>query len=796
MKLVDAAASLGDTKKCTSKLSFPDNGKGSNLLVKMNDETKVPLESMIDSQDDDNINDIEKVTSVGSVKGTEETLSIAANRTHTPSPQPSGSQDDDDTVSHEEETVLVGTREDLVRRSERKMTFAEFLMKVLDDRSNHDIISWMPEGDAFTILNHRKFTMDRMPKLFKIRNMSSFVRKLTRWGFSRVHQKETGNCDIFRHEYFLRGKPELARKIRCLNRAAEAAAAAQAAIVLAGAAATVTATASKQQRRIAASGGGGGGSGSVNKITPPRFSRKDQERGETNSVLRHVSASSSSTSTPPQLGNDGMRAVSAHEAFMSPLQNEDRFATTDAGNIHASKEQAYVLARQEQIRRLALLRQEADLHRQRQDVLNQQHQLNHVSPEYQKAAYTRMQGNGGIFPVQNTVPRMSPQEIIRQQHQLQQQQKRIEQQQRILDVAKIQHEQELVQHQQQHQQNFPLQPLPPNNTNQRPMSLTDYEIEMELDLLSTSNRSLDFLGTSARSLDLLGASGRSIDLLNSSSRSFGGHSIGHSANTIGASSETPLSILRGGSSQHLGFTKSPPHHQQHQRLRFLSSSQGGRQYPPLMPDRNFHQQSMNHEQSRQHHNARGGSHLLPIDSESSRGSFPNPASQPVMNAALGSLRRDEHYTGGERLNNSLLPSNGDTLHGGDCRGNFNASPREEIIRTMLRRKQEQHHQDQIQCNLRNGNQMHPPQFNSNGVESCASNVIKSTSSLSMNRLSAVPSFQHRHQQQHGLENGKCSPLVQSSQKDGNWCESSSSASSLARVRFSSETTVPGSNNRF
>lgn len=118
-----------------------------------------------------------------------------------------------------EAKVIQGTIHDLIARQE-KVTFAEYLMQCLTDKANHDVMQWMPCGLQFTITNHRKFTMEHMHTLFKIRNMSSFVRKLTRWGFSRVHEKETGNSDIFRHSNFQRDQPELCKKIRCVNRAA------------------------------------------------------------------------------------------------------------------------------------------------------------------------------------------------------------------------------------------------------------------------------------------------------------------------------------------------------------------------------------------------------------------------------------------------------------------------------------------------------------------------------------------------------------------------------------------------
>jgi len=92
------------------------------------------------------------------------------------------------------------------------MSFVQQLMALLDDEAS-PYLAWMPDGKSFTIKNPKKFTSDQMPKLFKIRNMSSFVRKLTRWGFSRYHEKETMNSDIFRHNEFQKGNWEGCAKI-------------------------------------------------------------------------------------------------------------------------------------------------------------------------------------------------------------------------------------------------------------------------------------------------------------------------------------------------------------------------------------------------------------------------------------------------------------------------------------------------------------------------------------------------------------------------------------------------------
>lgn len=91
-------------------------------------------------------------------------------------------------------------------------------MAIIDNEANSDVLAWMPDGESFTIVNHRLFALERMPKLFNIRNMSSFVRKLTRWGFSRVHEKKTRNSDIFKHKYFKRDRRDLVKRIRCVYR--------------------------------------------------------------------------------------------------------------------------------------------------------------------------------------------------------------------------------------------------------------------------------------------------------------------------------------------------------------------------------------------------------------------------------------------------------------------------------------------------------------------------------------------------------------------------------------------------
>eukprot|EP00977_Amphora_coffeiformis_P026100 scaffold24048_cov194-Amphora_coffeaeformis.AAC.11 len=124
--------------------------------------------------------------------------------------------------------VIQGTKEDLMLDPKVKISFAEHLYNVLENPEHHDVLNWMPDGLSFTVVNHKKFVLQKMPNLFQIRNMSSFVRKLGRWGFSRVFEKETNNSDVFKHPHFHRGDRIGVRKhVKCLGRAAGPKAAAQ-----------------------------------------------------------------------------------------------------------------------------------------------------------------------------------------------------------------------------------------------------------------------------------------------------------------------------------------------------------------------------------------------------------------------------------------------------------------------------------------------------------------------------------------------------------------------------------------
>ena len=65
-------------------------------------------------------------------------------------------------------------------------TFPQKLMAVLDNDQLSDIVTWLPHGKGFIILQKKRFASEVMPLYFKQSKFTSFTRKLNRWGFTRV----------------------------------------------------------------------------------------------------------------------------------------------------------------------------------------------------------------------------------------------------------------------------------------------------------------------------------------------------------------------------------------------------------------------------------------------------------------------------------------------------------------------------------------------------------------------------------------------------------------------------------
>jgi hypothetical protein len=86
-------------------------------------------------------------------------------------------------------------------------------MEVLENESLGSIISWLPHGLAFAILDKRKFARDVMGKYFKQSKFTSFTRKLNRWGFERVAKGPEAGA--YYNALFQRSNLQLCLRMMC-----------------------------------------------------------------------------------------------------------------------------------------------------------------------------------------------------------------------------------------------------------------------------------------------------------------------------------------------------------------------------------------------------------------------------------------------------------------------------------------------------------------------------------------------------------------------------------------------------
>lgn len=91
-----------------------------------------------------------------------------------------------------------------------------------------NIAAWSDEGDTFVVKQPDVFEKSIIPQFFKHSKFSSFVRQLNFYGFRKIKYSDTIKIDVkleaetanfwrFKHESFIRGKPELLSEIRRHN---------------------------------------------------------------------------------------------------------------------------------------------------------------------------------------------------------------------------------------------------------------------------------------------------------------------------------------------------------------------------------------------------------------------------------------------------------------------------------------------------------------------------------------------------------------------------------------------------
>mmetsp|Transcript_7500 Transcript_7500/g.18429 ORF Transcript_7500/g.18429 Transcript_7500/m.18429 type:complete len:470 (-) Transcript_7500:496-1905(-) len=133
------------------------------------------------------------------------------------------------TLSSSTPTVTKRRSNKTTKRREGGENAPIFLRKTYEmiNTCNPDIATWSEDGTTFVVKDPEKFASEEIPTFFKHNNFSSFVRQLNFYGFRkiktdpiRIRDQESGaeaKYWRFRHEKFLRGRPDLLSEIKKSN---------------------------------------------------------------------------------------------------------------------------------------------------------------------------------------------------------------------------------------------------------------------------------------------------------------------------------------------------------------------------------------------------------------------------------------------------------------------------------------------------------------------------------------------------------------------------------------------------
>jgi hypothetical protein len=92
--------------------------------------------------------------------------------------------------------------------SRRKPSFADKLHAILSNKNLANIITWLPSGKSFCILDKEIFVRKVLPTYFRDVQFDSFSRRIKRWGFRRMYT--TGLKQVtYTHDLFQKDRIDL-----------------------------------------------------------------------------------------------------------------------------------------------------------------------------------------------------------------------------------------------------------------------------------------------------------------------------------------------------------------------------------------------------------------------------------------------------------------------------------------------------------------------------------------------------------------------------------------------------------
>jgi len=91
--------------------------------------------------------------------------------------------------------------------------FPAKLHHILSQPDLAHIVTWLPHGRSWRLVDRQAFLTQVMPNYFSHSNYASFARQVNGWGFKRMSRKGMDYGSYY-HELFLRGMPHVAKRMR------------------------------------------------------------------------------------------------------------------------------------------------------------------------------------------------------------------------------------------------------------------------------------------------------------------------------------------------------------------------------------------------------------------------------------------------------------------------------------------------------------------------------------------------------------------------------------------------------
>ncbi|KAL3776374.1 hypothetical protein ACHAWO_004409 [Cyclotella atomus] len=111
-----------------------------------------------------------------------------------------------------------------------KSSFADKLHAILSNKQLDKIITWLPSGKAFCVLDKESFTKKALPTYFRDAKFESFSRRIKRWGFRKMYTTGLKQV-IYTHNLFQKDCIDLSKMMNGRAGQAATSAAPQGAVV-------------------------------------------------------------------------------------------------------------------------------------------------------------------------------------------------------------------------------------------------------------------------------------------------------------------------------------------------------------------------------------------------------------------------------------------------------------------------------------------------------------------------------------------------------------------------------------